>query len=162
MTFELKCLGPYRVERTEDYDDAETSRKSYCEMIRVKGSLSDSPCFKVPSHLYKFSESELVLYMKDKKNLWRSLGNLLNQDIDISDPEIDFMFPVEMFPKVAKIVSFVRKRKRKTPMSDQERESRRKHMQKLHNIIEQNNPKTSFNDSCKVITLDSFGSDEKR
>ena len=119
--FTLSQLGPYRIEKTEEYDFAETTGKSYCEMIRVKGSISDPPCFTTQSHLYKFSDTELALYMKDKKNLWRPLGKLLDKKINISDEEMDFIFPVEMFPKVAKIVPFVRKALRKNPMTNAER-----------------------------------------
>jgi hypothetical protein len=108
--FTLSQLGPYRIERTEEYDYIETSDKSYAEMIRVKGSISDPPEFTTPSHLYKYSETELGLYLKDKKNQWRPLGTLLNKTIYISDEEMDFIFPVEMFPKVAAIVTFIRKR----------------------------------------------------
>ena len=108
MIFELKQFGPYRIERTEDYDYAED--KNYAEMIRVRGSKPKPQVFTVPSHLYKFSETELALYLKDKKNLWSLIGKLLNEDIDISDDEIILRFQVSRFPEVAKIVPFVRKR----------------------------------------------------
>ncbi len=108
MTFELKQLGPYRIERTEDYDYAED--KSYAEMIRVRVSKPKPPIFMGPSHLYKYSESELALYIKDHKNLWRALGKLLREDIDIADEEIILIFQVSRFPEVAKIVPFVSKR----------------------------------------------------
>ena len=108
MSFELKNLGPYRIERTEDYDQCPFD-KSYCELIRVKGS-RPGPSFNVVSHVYKYSETELALYMKDKKNLWRDLGKLLNEDIDIADEEIVLRFPISKFPEVAKIVPFVKKR----------------------------------------------------
>ena len=108
MILELKQLGPYRIERTEDYDYAED--KNYAEMIRVRGSKPKTPIFMVPSNLYKYSESELALYLKDKKNLWSLIGKLLNEDIDILDEELVLRFPVKMLPNVAKIVPFVRKR----------------------------------------------------
>ena len=108
MTFELKQLGPYRIERTEDYDYADD--KSYAEMIRVRGSKPKPPIFLVPTHLYKCSESELALYMKDHKNLWRALGKLLREDIDIADEEIILRFSVAKFRDVARIVPFVSKR----------------------------------------------------
>ena len=110
MNLTLSQLGPYRVEKTEEYDFAEISGKSYCEMIRVRGSISDPPGFTTPSHLYKYSETHVGLYLKDKKNLWRPLGKLLDKKIDISDQEMDFIFPVELFSEVAKIVPFIRKR----------------------------------------------------
>ena len=108
MNLELKQLGPYRIERTEDYDQCPFD-KSYCELIRVKGS-RPVPSFNVVSHLYKYSETELALYLKDKKNLWRPLGKLLREDIDIADEEIILIFQVSRFPEVAKIVPFMRKR----------------------------------------------------
>ena len=108
MTFELKQLGPYRIERTEDYEYADDM--SCAEMIRVRGSMPKPPVFSVVSHLYKFSNSELALYLKDKKNLWRPLGKLLREDIDIADEEIILRFPVSKFRDVARIVPFMRKR----------------------------------------------------
>ncbi|MGC8516075.1 MAG: hypothetical protein ACP5OC_08090 [Thermoplasmata archaeon] len=108
MTFRLSGLGPYRVERSEDYE-TDTDR-SWGEIIRVRGSKPKPPFFTVPSHLYKYSESELALYLKDHKNLWRTLGKLLNQKIEISDVEIVLRFPVSRFEKVSQIVPFVKKR----------------------------------------------------
>ena len=172
MTFELKQLGPYRIERTEDYDYAEASGKSYCEMIRVKGSVSDPPEFTTQSHLYKYGEDELGLYMKDKKNLWRPLGKLLDKEIDISDLETDFIFSVEMFPKVAEIVPFIRKKIRKTPLSHEERERISHLREKRKDIIEKNNPKLHPSipsgdiippdmetEHERMITLDAFRGD---
>ena len=109
MTFYLKTLGPYRIERSVEYVPA-TQDNSYAEVIRVRGSMPDPPYFLVPSHLYKYSESELGLYLNDRKNLWRALGKLLNVKIDISDREIMLHFPVSLFREVAGIVPFVRKR----------------------------------------------------
>jgi hypothetical protein len=105
---ELKDLGPYRIERSEDWGN--DPDRSYAEMIRVRGSRSESPHFIIPSHLYKYSESELALYMKDRKNAWRSLGDLLNEEIEISEPEMILRFPLSRFPEVSRIVPFVRKR----------------------------------------------------
>ncbi len=109
MTFQLKTLGPYRIERSEEYVPG-TQDNSYAEMIRVRGSSPDPPCFIVPSHLFKHSESELGLYLNDRKNLWRALRKLLKVRIDITDKEIMLNFPISLFPDVAKIVPFVRKR----------------------------------------------------
>ncbi|MCL4332043.1 MAG: hypothetical protein M1162_00790 [Candidatus Thermoplasmatota archaeon] len=117
---ELRKLGPYRIERTEDYDGAED--KSYAEMIRVKGSGVEKPSFMVVSHLYKYSETELALFLKDKKNLWRALGKLLNEDIDITDEEIILRFPVEMFSKVASMVPLVKKRGQVNLSEDEKKE----------------------------------------
>ena len=108
MTFELRDLGPYRVERTEDWNNGIDN--SYAAMIRVKGSNPVPPYFPVPSHLYKYSDSELALYLKDHKNLWRKLGKLLNEEIEISDTEIVLRFPISLFQKVSGIVPLVRKR----------------------------------------------------
>jgi len=108
MTFKLRDLGPYRVERTEDWNNGIDN--SYAAMIRVKGSSPVPPYFLVPSHLYKYSDSELALYLKDHKNLWRALGGLLNVRIEISDTEIVLRFPISLFQKVSGIVPFVRKR----------------------------------------------------
>ena len=120
MSFELKQLGTYRIERTDEYIPG-CLDNSYAEMIRVKGSKSEPPFFMVPSHLYKYSETELALYLKNRKNLWRPLGKLLNQNVDISDEEIILRFPIGMFSEMAKIVPFVRKAIRKNPMSEVER-----------------------------------------
>jgi len=100
MSFSLQTLGSYKVERTEDYD----------EMIRVKGSKPEPPHFMAPSHLYKYSEAELGLYLKDHKNTWRALANALNIGIDVSEEEILLHFPISMFPKIASIIKFVKKR----------------------------------------------------
>jgi len=65
VTFWLRDLGSrYKVEKTEDWDCCEGNEKSYGEMIRIRGSSPEPPYFMVPSHLYKYSETELALYMK--------------------------------------------------------------------------------------------------
>ena len=110
MTFEPKQLGPYRIERPGEYGECPDGDRTYCELIRVRGSRVNPPVFSVVSHLYKFSETELALYLKDHKNLWRALGKLLGEDIDIADEEIILIFQVSRFPEVAKIVPFMRKR----------------------------------------------------
>jgi hypothetical protein len=107
--FQLKQLDPYRIERTEEYIPG-AADNSYAEMIRVRGSKTEPPYFMVPSHLYKYSETEMGLYIHERKNLWRQLGKLLGIEIDISDPELMVHFPISMFTEVAKIVPFVRKR----------------------------------------------------
>ena len=109
MTSQLKALGPYRIEKAEEYAPG-GSESSYAEMVRVRGSKPKPPYFMVPSHLYKHSESELGLYLFERKNLWRALGKALNLKIDISGKEIMVNFPISLFPDVAKIVPFVRKR----------------------------------------------------
>jgi hypothetical protein len=79
-------------------------------MIRVSGSRANPPIFMVPSHLYKYSETELDLYLKERKNLWSPLGRILNQNVDVHDAELMIHFPISMFNDVAGIVPFVRKR----------------------------------------------------
>lgn len=149
MTFQLKSLGPYRIERTEDWNNDPDN--SYAEMIRVRGSKPRKLYFMVPSHLYKHSEKELGLYLNERKNTWRAIGKLINTRIDTSDPEIMVHFPVSMFPKIAEIVPFVRKKTRVTPLSDQERE-RASHLRSYRkDIMEQNRPKTVVTESRQSI-----------
>ena len=107
--FQLKQLGPFRIERTEEYIPG-AQDNTYAEMIRVRGSKPEPPYFVVPSHLFKYSETELGLYLHERKNLWRQLGRLLNIETEISDPELMARFPISMFTEVVKIVPFVKKR----------------------------------------------------
>ena len=109
MTFQLKSLGPYRIERTDDYVPG-AQDNSYAEIIRVGRSKPEPQYFMLPSHLYKYSETQLGLYFKDHKNLWRKLGKLISVEIDIHSEELMVDFPISMFPKVSGIVPFVRKR----------------------------------------------------
>ena len=154
MTTSLGNLGSFRIERTEEYDLCPFD-KSYCELIRVKGSKSE-PSYNVVSHVYKYGENELALYLKDHKNYWKQLGDLLNEDIDISENELILKFPVSKFKEISRIVPFVRKKTRKKPMSDQERESRRKHMQELHHIMKQKEQDSVITGMGQAITLDTF------
>jgi len=78
-------------------------------MIRVKGSKTEK-FFNIPSHLYKYSNNKLGLYLKDHKNYWAILSKLLDTDIDMSDDEVLFIFPSEMFPEISSIIHFVKKR----------------------------------------------------
>ena len=145
MTFKLEQLGPFRVEQTEDYK-AKSHDNSYAEMIRVRGSKPKQPYFDVPSHVYKFSDKEFCLYLHERKNIWRALGRLLNVPIDISDPEISIRFPVSKFGEVSKIIPFVRKKSRKTPSTDQERE-RVSHLRSYRTHIMRKND-LNFNESA--------------
>jgi len=125
VTFWLKDLGSqYKIERTEDWEDCEGDEKSYGEMIRVKDSklvyrqgknpLTGKPnrIYYMPSHLYKYSEKELGLYMKDHRNLWSKLAEITGENFNGFDPdEEDFIFPIEKFPEIAKLVHFREKRK---------------------------------------------------
>jgi len=145
MTFQLSRLGPYRIERSEEYIPG-GSDNSYAEMIRVRGSKADPPIFMVPSHLYKYSETELALYLKERKNLWRPLGRILDQRFDISDAELMIHFPISMFNEVAGTVPFVRKKTRIKPLTENERKRAALTLEhyrlQYRNIIEQNEAKT--------------------
>jgi len=124
-TFWLRDLSPqYKVERTEDWEDCQGDEKSYGEMIRVRDSkpvyrqgknpLTGKPnrIYYMPSHLYKYSERELGLYMKDHRNLWPKLAKITGENFNDFDPdEEDFIFPIEKFPEIAKLVQFREKRK---------------------------------------------------
>lgn len=160
MTFQLKKLGSFKVEKADDWGNDPDS--SYSEMIRVRGSKIEPPMFLVPSHLYKYSETELGLYLKDHKNLWRALGKLLNEEIDIHEAELMIHFPISMFPEVAEIVPFVRKRIRKTPLTDQERE-RASHLRSYRkDIMKQNDKISDLRGSNGIIALDTTSKAEIR
>ena len=72
--FRLGNLGKYKIDRTEDYKWAKNTGEdlTYYEMIRVKGS-KPSRYFTVPSHLYKYGEHTLAIYLKDHRRLWHRL-----------------------------------------------------------------------------------------
>jgi len=124
-TFWLRDLGSqYKIERTEDWEDCEGDEKSYGEMIRVKDSKpvyrrgkdprtgKPNRIYYMPSHLYKYSEKELGLYMKDHRNLWPKLAEITGENFNGFDhDEEDFIFPIEKFPEIAKLVQFCEKRK---------------------------------------------------
>ena len=124
-TFWLRDLGSrYKVERTEDWENCEGDEKSYGEMIRVKDSkpvfrkgidpLTGKPnrIYYMPSHLYKYSETELGLYLKDHKSVWPKLAKITGEKYGKFAPdEEDFIFPIEKFPEVAKLIQFRQKRK---------------------------------------------------
>ena len=155
MTFQLKTLGPYRIERSEDNVPG-AQDNSYAEMIRVKGSRPKPPYFMVPSHLYKYSESDMGLYLFERKNLWRELGKLLKVKIDISDREIMVNFPISLFPDVAKIVPFVKKRgSQKLPpeaIAKRDALNAKRHTDKM----KQNHEITVLKDVNRPITLDTY------
>ena len=142
-TFWLRDLGPeYMVERVkDDWDDCEGEDKSYAEMIRVRGSrdsyrIGKSPMtglpnriYFMPSNLYKYSETHLGLYMKDHQKLWPKLAEIsgrVNKALDTW--EEDFIFPIEKFPEVARIIQFRTKRK----ISDAQKERLRNMMRTLN------------------------------
>ena len=155
MTSQLKALGPYRIEKAEEYAPG-GSESSYMEIIRVRGSSPDPPYSMVPSHLFKHSESELGLYMKERKNLWRALGKALNLKIDISGKEIMVNFPISLFPDVAKIVPFVKKRgSQKLPpkaIAKRDALNAKRHTDKM----KQNNKIAILKDVNRPITLDTY------
>ena len=159
MTFNLSELGSFRIERTEEYGE-DPSAKPYCEIIRVKGSRPE-PHFNVVSHLYKYSETDLALYLKDKKNLWRPLGKTLNEDIDVSDSEVILKFPIRKFKEISRIVPFVRKRGQ-VNLSESEKTERGNRLNKYLNRpskSRQKEPNTAMKDTHRAITLETFGGD---
>lgn len=158
---ELKDLGKYKIERTEDYENARKDGLdiSYYEMIRVKGSKPEK-CFTVASHLYKYSNNKLGLYLKDHKNYWKALGTLLNYDIDIADDEILFVFDGTKFKEVNKIIKFVKSKSRNTPLNEKERINASNRLmnynKNIRDIERQKGIKTSVNRSKGIILLDRF------
>jgi hypothetical protein len=124
-TFRLRDLGfQYKIEKTEDWEDSEGYERSYSEIIRVKDSepvnhkgrnpLTDklNKIYYMPSHLYKYSERELGLYLKDHKQIWSQLARITGEQFNEFDrDEEDFVFPIEKFSEVAKFVQFRQKRK---------------------------------------------------
>ena len=105
---DLNDFGPYKVEKAIDYDLLED--RSYGYIIKVKRSHPESPFFPSESYLFKYSDHELGLYLKDRKNAWRDLSRILGIDIDIHDSEIILVFPFSMFQEIAKVIPFRKKR----------------------------------------------------
>ena len=116
----LSDLGPFHVDRTEEYDECPFD-KSFCEMIRVRGSKKE-PGYSIPSHVFQYSDSELALYLKDKKNKWIPLSKIANQDIDIRDDEIVIIFPIAKFHEISKVIPLVKKRGKVDLSEDEKRE----------------------------------------
>ena len=151
----LSDLGKYKVEKSDDYDLAreEGLDVSFYEMIRVKGSKPESN-FGNPSHISKYSSTDLFLYLKDHKSSWKKISKILNQDIDMDAEEAVFIFPYQKFYEIDKIIHFVRKRERKTPMNDNERQKASLNIQKVNqkrrHIIE------NFNQNLNENTLDDY------
>jgi len=162
VTFWLKDLGSqFKVERTEDWEDCEGDEKSYGEMIRVKDSLptyrnGTSPVTGKPnkilymsSNLYKYSETELGLYMKDHRSLWPKLAEITGENFNGFDPdEEDFIFPIEKFPEIAKLVQFRQKRK----TSESERERLRENMAKVRAKLSKSKDEISGNSKGSLNT----------
>ena len=140
----LKDLGKYKIEKTEDYDIArkDSLDLSYYEMIRVRGSKPEK-FFPIPSNISKYSSDKLVLYLKDHKRYWPQIARILDQKIDKDSEEAVFIFPYKEFYKIDKILHFVRKRSRHTGMNENERKKARSNMEKINekrrHIIENSN-----------------------
>ncbi len=125
----LSDLGKYKVEKTEDYEVARQDGMdlSYYEYIRVKGTSSPNP-----SCISKYSDTQLILYMKDHKKTWKSMAKLLRQDVDMSADEVVFIFSYSEFYKVDSIVHFVRKRIRHKEMNENEKQKARLNIEKVN------------------------------
>jgi len=161
-TFWLKDLGSQcKVERTEDWENYQGDEKSYGEMIRVKDSkpvyrqgkdpLTGKPnrIYYMPSHLYKYSKTELGLYMKDHKYLWPRLAEITKEDFGQFDAdEEDFIFPIDKFPEIAKLVQFREKRK----ISEEERKRLRENMAKVRAKHLKNKDKISGKNDVSLNT----------
>jgi len=168
VTFWLRDLGPqYKVERTEDWENCEGDEKSYGEIIRVKDSkpvfrgginpLTGKPnrIYYMPSHLYKYSETELGLYLKDHKSVWPKLAKITGEKYGKFDPhEEDFIFPIDKFPEVAKLIQF--RQKRKPPQAFIEARDRINTIRK--STYKGKNKGSNFHgrESSSVISLDLF------
>lgn len=109
--FKLSDLGRYKIDRADDYKWAKSAGEdiTYYEMIRVKGSKPDKR-FQMPSHLYKYSETELALYFKDHKNYWKPISAFLGVEINLNADEALFRFKISQFPEISKIAKFTMKR----------------------------------------------------
>ncbi len=129
----LEDLGKYKVEKTADYDLARRDGLdlSYYEMIRVKGSKPERN-FKIPSNISKYSNNELLLYLKDHKRYWAQISKILDQKIDKDSEEAVFIFNYQRFYQIDKILHFVRKRARNTEMNGNEREKAKLNIQKVN------------------------------
>ena len=117
----LNDLGPYKVEKGIDYGLLED--RSYEQVIKVKRSRPDPPFFPVESHLFKYSDNELGLYLKDRKNDWGDLSRILGIDIDIHEPEIILVFPVSRFKDISRVIPF-RKKRGSSAMTDAQKHDR--------------------------------------
>ena len=145
----LADLGKYKVEKTDDYDLARKDGidVSFYEIIRVRGSKPEK-FFPAPSHVSKYSNNELLLYLKDHKRYWAQISKILDQKIDKDSEEAVFIFPYKEFYKIDKILHFVRKRSRHTEMNENERKKAKLNIQKVNqkrrHIIE--NSETNLNE----------------
>ena len=151
----LSDLGKYKVEKTDDYDLARRDGLdlSFYEMIRVRGSKPEKN-FRIPSNISKYSDSELLLYLKDHKRYWNQISKILNQETVLDGEEAVFVFPYQKFYQIDKILHFVRKKSRKTPSTENEEEKAnlniQKGKQKRRHIIK------NFNQNLNENTLDDY------
>ena len=129
----LSDLGKYKVEKTDDYDLARGDGLdlSYYEMIRVKGSKPEKN-FKIPSNISKYSNNELLLYLKDHKRYWNKISKILNEKIDPDSEEVVFIFPYKEFYKIDKVLHFVRNKSRHTQMNETEKAKARSNVEKIN------------------------------
>ncbi len=153
--FRLSNLGKYKIDRTEDYKWAKSTGEdlTYYEMIRVKGSMP-SRYFTVPSHLYKYGEKTLALYLKDHRRLWPQIARLLGQEIDLSTEEVVCKFPMDRYNDVAKIIKLVRSSSHKSALSDEQRNKgieAMKEYRKKHTVL-----KGKSGDNLNENSLDDY------
>ena len=129
----LSDLGKYKIEKTDDYDLARGDGLdlSYYEMIRVKGSKPEKN-FKIPSNISKYSNNELLLYLKDHKRYWNKISKILNEKIDPDSEEVVFIFPYKEFYKIDKVLHFVRNKSRHTQMNETEKAKARSNVEKIN------------------------------
>ena len=159
---DLNDLGPYKVEKAIDYgllDD-----HSWETIIKVKRSHPDPPFFPSESYLFKYSDHELGLYLKDRKNAWKDLSRILHVDIDIHEPEIILVFPVSMFQEIARVIPF-RKKRGSATMTDAQKHDRILRLKTSRNGM-QKGSRLNDKSSCHILhpiksdrTLDMFKED---
>ena len=159
---DLRDLGPYKIEKAIDYGLLED--RSLETIIKVKRSHPDPPFFPVESHLFKYSDMELGLYLKDRKNAWRDLSKILRIDIDIHEPEVILIFPVSMFKEIAKVIPF-RKKRGSATMTDAQKHDRILRLKTSRNGM-QKGSRLNDKSSCHILhpiksdrTLDMFKED---
>ena len=100
-------------------------------MIRVRGSKPEKN-FRIPSNVSKYSDSKLLLYLKDHKRYWNQIAKILNQEIVLDGEEAVFVFPFQKFYQIDRILHFVRKKSRKTPSTEKEKEKANLNIQKVN------------------------------
>ena len=152
----LESLGKYKIERAEDYNIArkEELDLSYYEIIRVRDSKA-SGNFNAPSHLYKYSEDELGLYLKDHKKCWRNLSKVLDTPIPMDEEEIVVIFPMDKFNEVSKVVRFA-KRRGNGKLSENFIQAREKTQFKHGRKVENSRKKTVKNHKSNTMAIEGF------